>query len=90
MWSVVDACLWSSVLGAFLVSVGVVALGEMSDKTQIATAALAARYSDTAAVVAGTTLGMMLANVPASSSATASRGRCRCSWCMRSSPCWAR
>ena len=37
----------------------------MGDKTQIATVALAARYSDLIAVVAGTTLGMMLANVPA-------------------------
>lgn len=39
---------------------------EMGDKTQIATVALAARFSgDVLAVVAGTTLGMMLANVPA-------------------------
>jgi len=38
---------------------------EMGDKTQIATAALAARYASIAAVVAGTTLGMMLADVPA-------------------------
>ncbi len=38
---------------------------EMGDKTQIATVALAARYSSLVAVVAGTTLGMMLANVPA-------------------------
>jgi putative Ca2+/H+ antiporter (TMEM165/GDT1 family) len=37
----------------------------MGDKTQIATVALAARYADVLAVVAGTTLGMMLANVPA-------------------------
>ncbi|WP_418319963.1 TMEM165/GDT1 family protein [Piscinibacter sakaiensis] len=40
-------------------------LAEMGDKTQIATVALAAHYSALAAVVAGTTLGMMLANVPA-------------------------
>ena len=40
-------------------------LAEMGDKTQIATVALAARYESLAAVVAGTTLGMMLANVPA-------------------------
>ena len=40
-------------------------LAEMGDKTQIATVALAARYPDLLAVVAGTTLGMMLANVPA-------------------------
>ncbi|MFO1394097.1 MAG: TMEM165/GDT1 family protein [Steroidobacteraceae bacterium] len=38
---------------------------EMGDKTQIATVALAARYGSLVAVVAGTTLGMMLANVPA-------------------------
>ncbi len=38
---------------------------EMGDKTQIATVALAAKYSDLALVTAGTTFGMMLANVPA-------------------------
>ncbi|WP_332815266.1 TMEM165/GDT1 family protein [Ramlibacter sp.] len=40
-------------------------LAEMGDKTQIATVALAARYTDIVQVVIGTTLGMMLANVPA-------------------------
>lgn len=40
-------------------------LAEMGDKTQIATVALAARYADVVLVVLGTTLGMMLANVPA-------------------------
>jgi Ca2+/H+ antiporter, TMEM165/GDT1 family len=40
-------------------------LAEMGDKTQIATVALAARYTDGIQVVLGTTLGMMLANVPA-------------------------
>jgi Ca2+/H+ antiporter, TMEM165/GDT1 family len=40
-------------------------LAEMGDKTQIATVALAARYADLVPVVMGTTLGMMLANVPA-------------------------
>lgn len=39
-------------------------LAEMGDKTQIATVALAARYQELASVVAGTTLGMMIANVP--------------------------
>jgi Ca2+/H+ antiporter, TMEM165/GDT1 family len=39
-------------------------LAEMGDKTQIATVMLAARYDAWAAVVAGTTLGMMLANAP--------------------------
>ena len=40
-------------------------LAEMGDKTQIATVALAARFNDLWPVVAGTTLGMMIANVPA-------------------------
>jgi Ca2+/H+ antiporter, TMEM165/GDT1 family len=40
-------------------------LAEMGDKTQIATVALAAQYQTIVAVVAGTTLGMMIANVPA-------------------------
>lgn len=40
-------------------------LAEMGDKTQIATIALAARFHDLVSVVMGTTLGMMLANVPA-------------------------
>ncbi|MDN3919499.1 TMEM165/GDT1 family protein [Roseateles violae] len=40
-------------------------IAEMGDKTQIATVALAARFDAFAAVVAGTTLGMMIANVPA-------------------------
>ena len=40
-------------------------LAEMGDKTQLATVALAARYNSLVAVVAGTTLGMMLADVPA-------------------------
>ncbi len=40
-------------------------LAEMGDKTQIATVALAAQYHAFWTVVAGTTLGMMIANVPA-------------------------
>jgi Ca2+/H+ antiporter, TMEM165/GDT1 family len=40
-------------------------LAEMGDKTQIATVGLAARFDDFYAVVAGTTFGMMIANVPA-------------------------
>jgi len=39
-------------------------LVEMGDKTQIATVALAAKYAAFYAVVAGTTAGMLLANVP--------------------------
>lgn len=40
-------------------------LAEMGDKTQIATIALAANYNAPLLVVAGTTLGMMIADVPA-------------------------
>ena len=40
-------------------------LAEMGDKTQVATVALAAQYQAVVQVVAGTTLGMMIANVPA-------------------------
>lgn len=40
-------------------------LAEMGDKTQIATVALAAQYQALAFVVLGTTLGMLIANVPA-------------------------
>ncbi len=40
-------------------------LAEMGDKTQIATIALAAHYPSVVPVIIGTTLGMLLANVPA-------------------------
>ena len=40
-------------------------LAEMGDKTQVATVAMAAHYADAWKVVAGTTLGMMIADVPA-------------------------
>ena len=39
-------------------------LAEMGDKTQIATGVLAARFDSLAAVVVGTTLGMLIADVP--------------------------
>ncbi len=52
-------------LGVFWATVLTFFLAEMGDKTQIATVALAARFHDFFGVVAGTTLGMMLANVPA-------------------------
>jgi putative Ca2+/H+ antiporter (TMEM165/GDT1 family) len=50
------------VLGATFVAFFI---AEMGDKTQIATVALAARFHDYIGVVAGTTAGMMIANVPA-------------------------
>lgn len=40
-------------------------LAEMGDKTQIATVAMAAHYADPLMVVIGTTLGMLIADVPA-------------------------
>lgn len=51
--------------GAFLTTLIAFFLVEMGDKTQIATVALGARFHDVVSVTAGTTLGMMLANVPA-------------------------
>jgi Ca2+/H+ antiporter, TMEM165/GDT1 family len=51
--------------GAFGTTVITFFLAEMGDKTQIATVALAAKYASFYAVVAGTTTGMLLADVPA-------------------------
>jgi len=51
-------------LGVFGTTVIAFFLAEMGDKTQVATVMLAARFHDYFAVVAGTTLGMMLANAP--------------------------
>jgi len=50
--------------GAFLTTLIAFFIAETGDKTQIATVALAAGYSNLPAIVAGTTLGMMAANVP--------------------------
>ena len=50
--------------GVFGTTVVLFFLAEMGDKTQVATVMLAAQYKAWAAVVAGTTLGMMLANAP--------------------------
>jgi len=52
-------------LGVFGVTTIAFFLAEMGDKTQIATVMLAARYQNLVVVTAGTTLGMMIANVPA-------------------------
>lgn len=51
--------------GVFLTTLVAFFLVEIGDKTQIATTLLAARFHDILIVAAGTTLGMMLANVPA-------------------------
>lgn len=50
--------------GVFGTTVVLFFLAEMGDKTQIATVMLAAKYQSFLAVVAGTTLGMMIANAP--------------------------
>ncbi|MBL8345589.1 MAG: TMEM165/GDT1 family protein [Rubrivivax sp.] len=52
-------------LGVFGITTVAFFLAEMGDKTQIATIMLAARYDALVTVTAGTTLGMMIANVPA-------------------------
>lgn len=51
--------------GAFGTTLIAFFLVEMGDKTQVATVALGARYQEIVPVTLGTTLGMMLANVPA-------------------------
>lgn len=51
--------------GVFAATLLAFFLAEMGDKTQIATVALAAKYLAVEQVVLGTTLGMMIANVPA-------------------------
>jgi putative Ca2+/H+ antiporter (TMEM165/GDT1 family) len=51
--------------GAFLSTLCAFFLAEIGDKTQIATIGLAARFEAFYPVVMGTTLGMMLANIPA-------------------------
>lgn len=51
--------------GAFGTTLIAFFLAEMGDKTQVATIALAAQYHAFFAVVAGTTAGMMIANIPA-------------------------
>lgn len=55
----------------FLVTVVSFFVAEMGDKTQIATVALAAGYGSLIAVVAGSTLGLMAANVPVAFAGTA-------------------
>jgi putative Ca2+/H+ antiporter (TMEM165/GDT1 family) len=55
----------ASHVGAFVATTIAFFLVEIGDKTQIATVALAARFENIVTVTAGTTLGMMIANVPA-------------------------
>lgn len=50
---------------AFVATIVAFFIAEIGDKTQIATLALAAAYPDLLSVVAGTTAGMLIANIPA-------------------------
>jgi putative Ca2+/H+ antiporter (TMEM165/GDT1 family) len=50
---------------AFVTTLAAFFVVEMGDKTQLATVALAARFDSLAAVVMGTTIGMLIANAPA-------------------------
>ncbi|WP_332774195.1 TMEM165/GDT1 family protein [Phenylobacterium sp.] len=59
----------------FLTTLVAFFLVEMGDKTQVATVALAARFHQVLWVAAGTTLGMMIANVPAVYLGEAAAGR---------------
>jgi putative Ca2+/H+ antiporter (TMEM165/GDT1 family) len=59
-----EASVSTSHLGAFMVTVVAFFLAEIGDKTQVATVMLAARFDNLVAVVAGTTLGMLIADVP--------------------------
>lgn len=51
-------------LGAFMATTIMFFIAEIGDKTQIATVVLAAKYPETFWVIMGTTVGMLLANVP--------------------------
>ncbi len=50
--------------GPFIATTILFFLAEIGDKTQIATVLLAAKFTDTLSVIVGTTLGMLLANLP--------------------------
>ena len=60
-----DAAKTSHAFGAFGTTVITFFLAEMGDKTQVATVAMAAHYAQPLMVVIGTTLGMLIADVPA-------------------------
>ena len=59
-----DSVAEASHMGVFLTTVVAFFIVEMGDKTQIATISLAARFHSIIPVVTGTTLGMMIANIP--------------------------
>jgi putative Ca2+/H+ antiporter (TMEM165/GDT1 family) len=65
---------------AFLTTALCFFLAEMGDKTQIATAALAAQFDAIVLVVIGTTVGMLVADVPAVLFGNAAGGRINQRW----------
>ncbi|HKW54092.1 MAG TPA: TMEM165/GDT1 family protein [Stellaceae bacterium] len=69
--------------GAFVTTAVCFFLAEFGDKTQLATAALAAKFGAVLPVVAGTTLGMMLADVPAVLAGHAAGHRINTKWVRR-------
>ena len=73
--------------GVFLTTAVAFFLVEMGDKTQIATVALAAQFHSIVLVVLGTTLGMMLANVPVVFAGDALIRRVPLKWCASSRRC---
>ena len=60
-----DDGLNESQYGVFMLTCITFFIAEIGDKTQLATVALAAKYTDLSLVIAGTTLGMLVADVPA-------------------------
>ena len=69
IWTIIpdklDEAAKLATFGAFGTTLVAFFLAEIGDKTQIATVALAAKYDSLFSVVAGTTLGMLVADVPA-------------------------
>lgn len=61
----VDGAIAAKNRGAFIATLVTFFIAEMGDKTQIATAALAAGYPNLFAVIGGSTAGLMLVNLPA-------------------------
>lgn len=51
-------------MGAFMATTVMFFLAEIGDKTQVATVVLAAKYTETFWVIIGTTVGMLIANIP--------------------------
>lgn len=69
--------------GTFVVTTLTFFLAEIGDKTQVATMALAAQFDSLAAVVIGTTAGMLIADVPAVVCGQLAGGRLNPRWARR-------